>query len=172
MPNNISSQTVNMGPYSGPETFNPTTLYSAGDLGKRFVWSGKRYQIVQLDTASQSSVANGLLFWATKTQYTVTARVTNTANTQNVNGVAGRAPVAGAALSYLAMQIEGNGLIVSVATTATVGDSFIAKTGDGASSGTIVAQGTAPTNMVVGIVAATSTTTPVSVDMFMQIEVD
>ena len=172
MPQDITSRTIYMGPYSSPETFNPTSLYQPGDLGKKFVWNGKRYQIVQVDSASQTCVANGLVFWASKTAYTVTARVGNTANTNGVNGVAGRTPVAAAASSYICMQIEGAATVVFGGTTSAIGDVLIAKTGTTLSDTAIVAQGTAPTNMVVGLVQTGSTTTSVSAWLQIQNQVD
>lgn len=172
MPQDITSRTIYVGPYASPETFNPTTLYQGGDLGKKFVWNGKRYQLVQVDSASQTCVANGVVFWAAKSNYTVTARVGNTANTEGVNGVAGRTPVAAAASSYIMMQIEGAATVVYGGTTNGIGDILIAKTGTTLSDTVQIAQGTAPTNMVVGIVEATSTTTSISAWLQLQNQVD
>lgn len=165
----IDSRTVYV---TNPETFNPTTLYQPGDLSKKFVWNGKRYQIVQVASDSQTAVANGLVFWATKSSYTVTARVGNTANAEGVNGVAGRTPVAAAASSYICMQIEGAATLVYGGTTNGIGDMLIAKTGTTLSDTVQIAQGTAPTNTVVGIVEATSTTTSISAWLQVQNEVD
>lgn len=172
MPNKLDNQCIYIGPYSSPETFNPTSLYQPGDLGKKFLWSGKKYQIVQVDSASQTCVANGLVFWADKSVYAVTARVGNTKNVEGVNGAAGRTPVAAAASSYIAMQVEGLATVVYGGTTNAIGDVLIAKTGTTLSDTVQVAQGTAPTNMVVGIVEATSTTTSISAWLQVQNEVD
>lgn len=153
-----------------PETFfNKTSLYKPGELGKKFTHTnGKRYQIVQVDAASASTVANGLVFWASRPAYKVTQSRADATNPAAQNGVAGRCPGITAAGNYFAMQIGGTAVLVYGGTTTNgvVGSAVIAKAST-LSDGDGVALGTAPTNKVVGWVTVAATTTNVTVGMIL-----
>src|SRR5579863_9837776 len=104
MPITISDQTVYLST-GDPETYGIavaiTTPYKPGEVGKKFVAStGKRYQLVQLDSSSSTTAANTLVFWAQRTLYTVTQATGDTRNLAGINGVAGRCPGIVAAKGY------------------------------------------------------------------------
>lgn len=153
-----------------PETFfNQTSLYKPGELGKKFTHTnGKRYQIVQVDAASASTVANGLVFWADRTKYKVTQSRADATNPAGVNGVAGRCPGITAINNYFAMQIGGAATLVYGGTTTNgaVGGAVIAKAST-LSDADAVALNTAPTNKVVGWVTVAATTTNVTCGMIL-----
>lgn len=161
-PATVADQTVYLDT-GDPETFfNKTSLYKPGELGKKFTSaSGKRYQIVQLDAASASTVANGLVFWASRTAYKVTARTGDATNVAGINGVAGRCPGITAAGNYFAMQIGGAAVVVYGGnnTNGPVASALIAKTGSTLSDADAVLVGTAPTSKVVGWITVAGTTT-------------
>lgn len=169
MPITPNDQTVYLST-GDPETYGitvaVTTPYKPGELGKKFVAAtGKRYQLVQLDSSSSTTAANQLVFWAQRTLYTVTAAYQDTRNVANLNGVAGRAPGIVAAKGYFAMQIGGAATLTFAGTTTAgaVGGSVIAR----ASSNTVgaadavVLGGTAPTQQTVGWVTTAATATQV-----------
>lgn len=162
MPAVVADQTVYIST-GDPETFfNITSLYKPGELGKKFTHTnGKRYQIVQLDASSNNTVANGLVFWASRTAYKVTARTGDAANVAGINGVAGRCPGITAANNFFAMQIGGAAVVVygGTNTAGAVASALIAKTGSTLSDTDAVAVGTAPTSKVVGWVTIAGTTT-------------
>lgn len=172
MPNKFDNSCVYLGPYSSPETFNPTTLYQPGDLGKKFLWQGRQYQIVQNDAVG-TTTANGLVFWSSKTAYTVTNAVGSTTNIGGRNAVAGVAPLAAAASSYLAIRTNYPSATVKFSgTTAAAGDVLVSHTNSTLGETVIVAQGTAPTCMTVGVVVTGSTGTSIVADVNMQVVVD
>lgn len=168
-PVSVADQTVYLST-GDPETFfNITSLYKPGELGKKFTHTnGKRYQIVQVDAASASTVANGLVFWASRTAYKVTQSRADATNPAAQNGVAGRCPGITAAGNYFAMQIGGTATLVYGGTTTNgvVGSAIIAKAST-LSDGDGVALGTAPTNKVVGWVTVAATTTNVTCGMIL-----
>lgn len=168
-PVSVADQTVYLST-GDPETFfNQTSLYKPGELGKKFTHTnGKRYQIVQVDAASASTVANGLVFWASRTAYKVTQSRADATNPAAQNGVAGRCPGITAAGNYFAMQIGGTATLVYGGTTTNgvVGSAIIAKAST-LSDGDGVALGTAPTNKVVGWVTVAATTTNVTCGMIL-----
>jgi hypothetical protein len=171
MPQNLQDQTVYLST-GDPETYGiaiaVTTPYKPGELGKRFIAStGKRYQLVQLDSSSSTTAANQLVFWAQRTLYTVTAAVADTRNVALQNGVAGRAPGIVAASGYFAMQIGGSAVISYAGTTTNgaVGAAVIAATANTLGQANAIAIGTAPTNKVVGWVTTAATTTQVTCSM-------
>jgi len=169
MPIQTGDQTVYIST-GNPETFyNQTSLYKAGELGKRFFASnGKRYQIVQVDSASSSTVANGVVYWASRSAYKVTAASGDTANLAGLNGVAGRCPGVTAAGNYFAMQIGGSAVLVYAGTTTAgaVGGAVIAKSST-LSDTNATTSGTAPTNKVIGWITVAATSTQVTCSMCM-----
>jgi hypothetical protein len=172
MPMSSGDQTVYLDT-GNPETFyNKTTLYKPGELGKRFFAStGKRYQIVQVDSASSSTVANGIVYWASRASYTVTAASGDTANLAGLNGVAGRCPGITAASNYMAMQIGGSAVLVYAGTTTAgaVGGAVIAKSST-LSDTNATTNGTAPTQKVIGWITVAATATQVTCSMCLDDE--
>jgi len=174
MPQTITDQTVYLST-GDPETYGITTAittpYKPGELGKKFVAStGKRYQLVQLDSSSSTTAANQLVFWAQRTLYTVTAASGDTRSAAGINGVAGRAPGIVAASNYFAMQIGGAAVLNYAGTTTAgvAGSAVIAR----ASANTVGAAdattlGTAPVSKVVGWVTTAATTTQVTCSMIL-----
>jgi len=160
-PSTINDQTLYISTGDPELFFNQTSLYKPGELGKKFTYNNKRYQIVQLDASSNSTVANGLVFWASRTAYKVTARVADASNVAVQNGVAGRCPGITAAGNYFAMQIGGAAVVVYGGnnTNGAVASAAIAKSASTASDADAVAAGTAPTNKVVGWIITAGTTT-------------
>lgn len=166
MPATVNDQTVYLNT-GNPETFNPTTLYKPGELGKKFTFNnGNRYQIVQVDSASSTTVANGVVYWASRANFTVTARSGAAANQAGLNGVAGRSPVAAAASSFIAMQIAGPAVLVYAGTTTAgaVGGAVIANSST-LSDTNATTLGTAPTNKVIGWITVAATATQVTCSM-------
>jgi hypothetical protein len=52
--------------------------YAQGEIGTDYSWQNKRYQIVQLDSASTAPTTPGsLAFWQNRDQYIVTGTVAN-----------------------------------------------------------------------------------------------
>lgn len=169
MPQTISDQTVYLST-GDPETYGITTAitapYKPGELGKKFVAStGKRYQLVQLDSSSSTTAANQLVFWAQRTLYTVTASSGDARATAGQNGVAGRAPGIVAASNYFAMQIGGTAVLTYAGTTTNgaAGSAVFAKTGSTVGAADAVTQ--SPAFKVVGWVTTAATTTQVTVGM-------
>jgi hypothetical protein len=167
-PQTVNDQTVYIST-GNPETFfNQVSLYKPGELGKKFTAAtGKRYQIVQVDaSAAGSSVANGILYWATRANYTVTPQTTDALNLAGVNGVAGRSPGITAVGNYLAMQIGGSAILVYAGTTTAgaVGGAVIGNSSTKSDTNATTA-GTAPTNKVVGWVTVAATATQVTCSM-------
>jgi hypothetical protein len=160
----VADQTIYLST-GDPETFfNQTSLYKPGELGKKFTHTnGKRYQIVQVDGASGSTVANGVVYWADRTKYKVTAQSGDATNQAVLNGVAGRCPGITAANNYFAMQIGGSAILVYAGTTTAgaVGGAIIAKSST-LSDTNAVTSGTAPTNKVIGWVTVAATATQVT----------
>lgn len=160
--NSLNDQSVYLST-GNPETFfNQTSLYKAGELGKKFTaGNGKRYQIVQVDAnATGSSVANGLLYWANRASYTVTPRENDALNVATLNGVAGRSPGITAPGNYLAMQIGGTAVLVygGTNTNGAVGGSVIGKATT-LSDADALTQSVAPTSKLVGWITVAGTTT-------------
>jgi len=167
MPATVADQTVYLST-GDPETFfNQTSLYKPGELGKKFTHTnGKRYQIVQVDSAGAggtSSVANGVLYWSNRALYKVVPRCTDALNVASVNGVAGRSPGVTAVGNYTAMQIGGSAVLVYAGTTtASVVGSAVIGTATTLSDTNAIVLGTAPTNKVVGWVTVAGTATQVT----------
>jgi len=165
MPAVIADQTIYLST-GDPETFfNQTSLYKPGELGKKFTHtSGKRYQIVQVDAASGSTVANGVVYWASRTAYKVTSKNADATNAAGLNGVAGRAPGITAAGNYMAMQIGGAAVLVYAGTNTAgaVGGAVIANNST-LSDTNATTLGTAPTNKIVGWIITAGTTTAATV---------
>jgi len=159
-----------------PETYyNQTTLYKPGELGKRFTaLNGKRYQIVQNDSASSgtaSTVANGLVYWTNQAAYKVTPVATDVLNLAVLNGVAGRSPNITVAGNYFAMQIAGTAVLVYGGTTTAgaVGGAVIGKATTLSDANAVTAN-TAPTNKVVGWVTVAGTTNAITCNMVLDDE--
>lgn len=169
MPQTITDQTVYLST-GDPETYGITTAittpYKPGEVGKKFVAStGKRYQLVQLDSSSSTTAANQLVFWAQRTLYTVTAAYQDTRSIAGLNGVAGRAPGIVAASGYFAMQIGGSAVLsYAGTTTAGVAGSQVIARGSSNTLGQAdaVAVGTGITQKSVGWVTVAATTTQVT----------
>ena len=149
-----------------PEKFYAiATLYKPGELGKKFTAiTGKKYQIVQVDSGASATypntVANGLVFWASRTQYTVVPTVGDALNVaQNGNGVAGRCPGVTAPGSYFAMQIGGSATVVftSSTTNSAVGNFLYATASNTSSAGNGAASYTGITK-VIGVITSAATT--------------
>lgn len=173
MPQTITDQTVYLST-GDPETYGITTAittpYKPGEVGKKFVAStGKRYQLVQLDSSSSTTAANQLVFWAQRTLYTVTAALADTRNQAAQNGVAGRAPGIVAASGYFAMQIGGSAVISYAGTTTAgaVGSAVIVKTSNTLGQADATAAGTAPPSKLIGWVTTAATTTQVTCSMVL-----
>jgi hypothetical protein len=172
MPPTIQDQTIYLST-GDPETFGVTTavtaLYKPGELGKKFTHTnGKRYQIVQLDSASGSTVANGVVYWASRTAYKVTSKNGDATNQAGLNGVAGRAPGIVAAGNFFAMQIGGSAVLVYAGTTTAgaVGGAVIANNST-LSDTNATTSGTAPTNKVIGWITVAATATQVTCSMIL-----
>jgi len=167
-PQTVGDQTVYIST-GNPETFfNQTSLYKPGELGKKFTaGTGKRYQIVQVDpSATGSSVANGILYWANRASYTVTPRENDALNLAALNGPAGRSPGITAPGNYLAMQIGGSAILVYAGTTtAGVVGSAVIGNASTLSDTNGVAANAAPTNKVIGWVTVAATATQVTCSM-------
>lgn len=168
MPQTITDQTVYLST-GDPETYGITTAittpYKPGEVGKKFVAStGKRYQLVQLDSSSSTTAANQLVFWAQRTLYTVTAATGDTRNAAGINGVAGRAPGIVAASGYFAMQIGGSAVLTYAGTTTAgvAGSAVIARSGSTVGAADATTLGTSPVSKVVGWVTTAATTTQVT----------
>jgi hypothetical protein len=168
-PATVADQTVYLST-GDPETFfNQATLYKPGELGKKFTHiTGKRYQIVQVDAASASTVANGVVYWASRSAYKVTAKNADATNLAGLNGVAGRCPGITAAGNYFAMQIGGSAVLVYAGTTTAgaVGGAVIANNST-LSDTNATTLGTAPTNKVIGWVTVAATATQVTASMLL-----
>jgi len=172
MPAVVADQTVYLST-GDPETFfNQTSLYKPGELGKKFTHTnGKRYQIVQVDSAGAggtSTVANGILYWSNRALYKVVPRETDALNVAALNGLAGRSPGITAVGNYLAMQIGGSAILVyggtttnSVVGSAVIGKATTLSDTDG------IALGTALTTRAVGWVTVAGTATQVTCSMIL-----
>jgi hypothetical protein len=169
MPPTIQDQTIYLSTGDPELFFNQTTLYKPGELGKKFTHTnGKRYQIVQVDAASISTVANGVVYWASRTLYKVTAKNGDATNAAGLNGVAGRCPGITAAGNYLAMQIGGTAILVYAGTTtAGVAGSAVIANNSTLSDTNATTLGTAPTNKVIGWVTVAATATQVTCGMIL-----
>lgn len=167
MPPTLNDQTIYLST-GDPETFfNQTSLYKPGELGKKFTHTnGKRYQIVQVDAASASTVANGIVYWASRAAYKVTAKTADATNLALLNGVAGRCPGITAANNFMAMQIGGSAILVYAGTTTAgaVGGAVIANNST-LSDTNATTSGTAPTNKIIGWVTVAATATQVTASM-------
>lgn len=168
MPPTVNDQTIYLST-GDPETFfNQTSLYKPGELGKKFTHTnGKRYQIVQVDAAATgNSVANGILYWASRTKYTVTPRQNDALNVALNGGVAGRSPGITTVGNYLAMQIAGTAVLVYAGTTTAgaVGGAVIGNATTLSDTNATTA-GTAPISKVVGWITVAATATQVTCGM-------
>lgn len=176
MPATINDQTVYIST-GNPETFyNITSLYKPGELGKKFTApTGKRYQIVQVDTAVSatysSTVANGIVYWSHRTLYQVVPTATDAANLAVLNGVAGRCPGVTAKGNYFAMQIGGAATLIYAGTNTAgaVGGAVIGNSST-LSDVNAVTSGTAPTNKVVGWITTAGTTTAATVGCYLTLD--
>jgi hypothetical protein len=170
MPATLQDQTVYLST-GDPETFyNQASLYKPGELGKKFTHTnGKRYQIVQLDaSAAGSTVANGICYWASRANYTVTSQATDSLNLAVLNGVAGRSPGVTTVGKYFAMQIGGSAILVFAGTTTAgaVGGAVIGNSST-KSDTNATTYGTAPTNKVIGWITVQSTATQVTASLVL-----
>ena len=171
MPSGRLNQTFYLGPFSGPDTFNSTTLFKPGELGSQFQVSGKAYQVVQLDSGAVAATGAGvvaagqLAFWKDRSNYVVTndksAAIGGPTASNARNSYAGVFQVAGTAGNYVMVQQRGQSAtaLLTDSGTAAINDMLVPHTA--ATAGVlVVAQGTAPGSNVVGrATAATSTTT-------------
>ena len=171
MPSGRINQTFYLGPFSGPDTFNASTLFKPGELGSQFQVSGKAYQVVQLDSGATAASTSGvtaagqLAFWKDRVNYIVTNDKTQaiggpTASNAR-NAYAGVFQLAATAGNYVMVQQRGQSAaaLVTNSGTAAIGDMLVPDVGT-APGVLVVAQGTAPgTNVVGRATAATSTTT-------------
>jgi hypothetical protein len=169
MPATIQDQTVYLSTGDPELFFNITSLYKPGELGKKFTHTnGKRYQIVQVDAASASTVANGVVYWASRTAYKVTAKNGDATNAAGLNGVAGRCPGITAAGNYMTMQIGGSAILVYAGTTtAGVAGSAVIANNSTLSDTNATTLGTAPTNKVIGWVTVAATATQVTASLVL-----
>lgn len=171
MPATINDQTVYIST-GDPETFiNQTSLYKPGELGKKFTHTnGKRYQIVQVDTAVSASftatIANGLVYWGHRTLYQVVPTATDAANLAGLSGVAGRSPGITAKGNYFAMQIGGAATLVYGGTN-TNGAVAAAVIGKSTTLSDADATTVAPVSKVVGWITIAGTTTAATVGVSM-----
>jgi hypothetical protein len=178
-------RSIYYGATSGSDPFanvNTSTLYKPGELGVvvEEVGSGRRGQLVQLDSGATAATATGvvaagqLAFWKDKSQ----ALVTNDAKQANAvnapaggwanagnqtldarNFVAGVFQVAATAGNYTIILQRTDikaGFNVKITGTPNAGDNLVANTGTNADAAGVNA-GTAPTCMVIGqVVGAVS----------------
>jgi hypothetical protein len=137
-----------------PDTMNASELYKPGELGAIFDFAGsRRYQLVQLDSAAVAANPSGVVaatqvaFWKDRSKYLVT----NDLRFSNRNEVAGIFRTALTAGYYGCVLKKGNSINVKGAsTTYADGDVLIANSGTAADA-TVVAAGTAPTYIPIGV---------------------
>lgn len=160
MANSRTDETMYLGPFATPETFNASTLYRPGELGKRYVLNSREYQRVQLDSGATASTGAGvvaagqLAFWKDRGNYIVTndktAAVGGPVLSNARNGYAG---VFGSAITagyFCDIQQRGRmSAVVTDSGTAAVNDMLTPHTAATAGA-VVVAQGTAPTVNPVG----------------------
>ena len=177
MPNNIRHQIAYLGKDGTFADYNETTLYYAGALGQRVTDNNKDYQLVRLDSGATASAATGVVdagdlgFWKDKSAYLTTndiAQALGAVDAQNDNK---RNFVAGVFLSAITagnhcwIQQGGRAsVLAAVGGTYDVGNVAIAADST-LSDVTTVAPPTAPTHVVVGLVAGARSSGKANLDL-------
>jgi hypothetical protein len=184
MPYNRVNQTLYIGPFKNPEAMNSTTLYKPGELGGRIDYSGKSYQLVQVDSGATASTGaahvpqcGDLAFWKDYTNYLVTndrvqaqGGVTNSRNQvagvfcSISGGAAGTASITPGNYGVIQQRGQHVGVLTSAATLA-AGLYICASSSSTVPDGVNIAVGSSPVGAVVGIATAangavTATYTP------------
>ena len=164
MPRNIRHQINYLGPNGTFADFNESSLYYAGALGQRNTGEAKDYQLVKLDSGATASADSGvvaagdLAFWKAKSTYLVTNEIAQALGAEDAQRDNKRNFVAGVFLSaitagnYCWIQQGGRASVLAASGTYNVGNIAIAA--DSAASDVApLAAATAPTHVVVGLVA-------------------
>lgn len=149
-----------------PATYNEatSTAFAPGLLGKIFTMSNtnsfdpgsvpRTFQIVKLHASASATAVGQLMIWQDRDNFVVTNAATTSTN-GNRNQIAG--VVLNASLTagnYICMQIGGQGpVLIEASVTPAIGDVIISgATTDGRCQ--VVAFGTAPTHLPVGLVTS------------------
>lgn len=139
-----------------PGSFVP---YAGGELGSYFVYSGKTYVLVQCESGATAVSVGTVMFWKSRTAFTVTNVVANAVNggTANAwrNEVAGIAQVAftpnATNGNFICLLVSGSGITV-LASAGTAGQVLIADVSANVGQALGIAVGTAPTYLTIGVV--------------------
>jgi hypothetical protein len=152
MPAGIDSRTLYIGSQGPISSMNIATLYKPGELGARmFTPQGLGYQVVLCDSGPASVAAGDVAFWMNKSQYRVTNKLVDVSLGRN--GVAGTFVAVVTPGNYCAIQISGRGKVKCPLNNMGQGDQFIANSG-AASDAIVTANGTAPTQVILGFAPA------------------
>ncbi len=176
--NAFRKQEMYVGPFSNPNAYHVAPLnattgvtgpYQPGQAGQTFNYQGNAYTFVQLDTSATTPAVGQLLYWKSKTAYTVTNVVANAINggTTNAwrNEIAGVCMVAAAAGEWIFMLINGANIPVACLATNGVGDLAISDVSGNVGNVLNIAVGTAPTYRTVGVFRTVSSGNLANVDV-------
>ncbi len=171
MPHNIRNQTI-YAVTGDPDTVNESALYKAGELGGSLSKNKREYQLVQCDTGATAATGVGvvaatqLAFWKDRANYLVTNDLAQTAGApESRNQVAGIFRVAVTAGRYCFILKRGQAIsVLADSSTYVAGERAVANSGDNAAI-IDVADGTALTHTLVGLVLGARAGGVVSVDV-------
>ena len=177
MPNNIRHQIAYLGKDGTFAAYNEASLYYAGALGQRNTDNNKDYQLVRLDSGATASADSGvvaagdLAFWKDKASYLVTNEIAQALGAEDATQDNKRNFVAGVFLSAITAANhcwiqQGGRASVLAASGGTYNVGNIAIAADSAVSDvTTVAAATAPTHVVVGLVAGARASGKANLDL-------
>lgn len=174
MPYNRVNQTLYVGGGGNPEAINVTTLYKPGELGGRIDYSGKSYQLIQVDSGATASTGAGVplcghvAFWKNRSTYTVTndkAQAENSAgDTRNsiagvfnslTSGAAATASITPGNFGCIQQRGTHVGILTNGSAAAAGGTLVSVAAATSATAAAVtVAAGTAPTCQVLGVATA------------------
>ena len=176
MPRNIRHQIAYLGKDGTFAAFNEVTLYYPGALGQRNTGEAKDYQLVKLDSGATASAATGVVatgdlgFWKDKASYLVTNDIAQALGAVDAENDNKRNFVAGVFLSAITagnhcwIQQGGRASVLAASGTYNVGNIAIAANST-VSDVAPLAAGTAPTHVVVGLVAGSRSGGKANVDL-------
>ena len=173
MPNELNTQPVYL-TTGNPDTMNDAALYAGGQLGERFAWRDREYQIVRADSGATSATATGavaanqLAFWKDKDKLLVTNNSPQAVGGQVANAyrnqVAGVFRTAVSAGYYCCILQKGDNIAVKNAGSGTIGQVLIANSGTAADT-TQIAVGSAFLYQVLGVERASTSGGNVNADL-------
>jgi hypothetical protein len=171
MPANYTIESVYIGPFSGIDQVNSSTLYKPGELGVRpSTGFGQQYQLVQLDSGVLSAATKGqLVYWKDKANYIVTNNNLFAGGTSAArNFVAGViTPTNGVTAGYYTFILQQGAcsFVKTDSVTVAVGDSLIASATTGNGTNASATLGTATPVDKLGVFTAVATGTSQAADL-------